>query len=159
MLAVFLGGGYLVRRSINYRPRSVLALGLGLIVVTVIVEALHEGLHKLVFGVGGVSAEIEWTELATIPHEQEVSVKFVVAALVMPGIVLTGLLLVGGYVSSGPLVTAIIGYGVVLNVTLSVVDAFSLATIAGESLQSRIYFESTPGGTQISVSPSPGATK
>lgn len=151
MLAVFLGGGYLVRQLLDYRPGSMLVFGLGLVVITVTVEALHESLHKLIFRINGVPADIEWTELATIPHHQTVPTKIVLAALVSPGIVLTALCLAGIYVSDVPAVTAAIGYGLVLNLTLSVVDAFSFATIAGEPLESRIYFESVADETQIHV--------
>jgi hypothetical protein len=154
MLAMFLGSGYVVRRLLDYQPESVIAFGLALIALTVTVEGLHEGLHKLVFGVGGISADIEWVELATIPHDQTVSAKLVFAALVMPGIVLTGLLLTGIYVSVEPAITAGLGFGLVLNLTLSVVDIFSLAPIAGERLDARIHFESTASGTLIRVLPS-----
>lgn len=159
MLAVFLVFGYLIRQLLDFRPTSVFLFGLGLMALTVTVEGLHEGLHKVVFRVCGVSADIEWAQLATIPHDQAVPAKFVLAALVTPGVVLTVLFLAGIYASAMPAVTAGIGYGLVLNLTLSVVDLFSLATIAGERLDSRIYFESTGGKTLIHVLPGAGTAR
>lgn len=156
MLTVFLACGYLVRQLIVYQPASLFVFGGGLITATMTVEGVHEGLHKLVFEVYGVSADIEWTELATIPHDQEVPVKFVLAALVTPGIVLSGLLAVGAFASDAPAISALLGYGLVLNLTLSVVDVFSFATVVREPLNSRIYFESTTGGTRIHAVPASG---
>jgi hypothetical protein len=156
MLVVFLSAGYVVRGVIRYTPDSPILFVVGLAVVTILVEVIHEGLHKLVFRALGVSASIEWSQLAVIPYNQEVSIPRVLAALVAPGVLVSTGLLGLMALDVSPVITAISGFGIVLNMTVSVVDVFSAFKLIGEPLDSRIYFESTSAGTRIHLTSSHG---
>lgn len=141
MLAVFVGTGVLVTRSVDYQqfaPVVVLGTTVGLTLGT---EVVHEALHLAALRRYGHAATIRWRHLAVVPTSARVPRRDLVVAVTTPVIVVSIVAGVVALFADRPLLVAAAGYVLVVNATVSVLDVATAISLARQPAGAVLYFD------------------
>lgn len=145
MLAVFVGTGVLVTRTVDYQQLATpLVLG-GTIGLTLATEVGHEGLHLLALRRYGHPATVRWRQLAVVPTDTDVPRRELLVAVAAPAVVLSTVAVVALLFASRPLVVAAAGYVLVVNATVSVLDLATAVALARRPPRAVVRFDGPDG--------------
>lgn len=149
MLAVFVGTGVLVTRSVDYQqfaPAVVLGSTVGLTLAT---EVVHEALHLAALRRDGHDASIRWRHLAVVPTGPEVPRRDLIVAVATPVVAISIAAVAVASLADRPLVVAAAGYVLVVNATLSVLDAATAITLLRLPAGTVTHFDGPDGSGDL----------
>lgn len=148
MLAIFVGTGVLVTRSVDYGGFAtpvVLGVTIGLTLAT---EIFHEGLHLTALRSSGHPAAVRWLQLAVVPTGAAVPRRDLLVAVATPAVVVSTVAAVVAVFASRPIVVAAAGYVLVVNATLSVVDVATAIELARHPAGTVVSFDAPDDGAR-----------
>lgn len=146
MLAVFVGTGVLVTRSVDYQQFSTARVLGTTVVLTLATEVLHEAVHVVALRGYGHRAEVRWRHLAVVPSGGRVPRRELIVAVSTPVVAITVVAATVLSFARGPILVGTAGYVLVVNATVSVLDV-------GTAIRLLVY----PAGSVIDFD-APGAT-
>lgn len=130
MLAVLVGTGVLVTRTVDYQQFATpVTLG-GAIGLTLATEVVHEGLHLAALRRYGHPATVRWRQLAVVPTDAGVPRRELLVAVASPAVVLSTAAVLVLLFAGRPVAVAAAGYVLVVNATLSVLDLATVIALA-----------------------------